>query len=673
MTARSRSVLIEALVAGALVVVSLLASQAAMRGFRAAGAQPFFYQSNFEPAVMMACGRGFVTSALAPPELTEFLNVARDRFDCARLPAAMTGRALTSAANANWYYLYGAAAAVWRVTGVSWTALDVLVSIMSATVCAALYGLFRLVTARAAAAALAIVLTLSPANLTHLLSLRDYSKAPFVLAAVLILAALVMRPMSRAATLALAAGYGVVVGSGYGFRGDLAIMVPFGAVVVLLFLPGALRASAGRNALAAAALLVSFYVVAWPVIRGLQFGGCQYHFSLLGLTDALTTELRLTPSLYRFGEQTTDTFADLVVGDYAVRVMSAPLPRLCTAAYDTASGGLYVALARTFPADFVVRAYASVLMILRVGLAIPAAMIPMLPFSGSDTMTAVYAALSAITSPIAILGVLMTLAAVMVAWASSIRLGLALTIFVLFLAGYPAIRFDERHWFHLRFIPWWAAALVITQLLRRGAFTWERARVRRAAVAAGLLLATLAIALAALRWVQTRSVAQMIARYLAAPSESLAVHARDASSLLVDWQPRDYADPATHEHRASDLIAVTLDAAQCAGAGPLAVTVRYDADVPTHDMTSTFRVPRPLPAAAPTKLFVPVFWEGVGDRVDLRFAGFQIADAPLSCIGRVALVAHDGRLPLWLEMQVPADWMSRPLYESMRPPRLLTR
>lgn len=642
-----------------------------MRGFREAGAQPLFYQSNFEPAVMMACGRGFVTSPSMPRELADFLNVTRGDFDCARLPAAMTERMLTAPANANWYYLYGAAAAVWKVTGVSWAALDVLVSAMSAIVCAVLYGLFRLVTARSVAAAIAIVLILSPANMTHLLSLRDYSKAPFVLAAILILAVLVMRPMQRLATLALAAAYGLVVGIGYGFRGDLAVMVPFGAFVVLVFLPGAFRASAGRNALAAAVLLASFCAVAWPVISGLKFGGCQYHFSLLGLTEPLTTELRLTPSIYRFGEQTTDTFADLKVGDYAVRVMGAPLPRLCTAAYDTASGRLYFQLARTFPADFVVRAYASVLMILRVGLAVPGAMIPMLPFSDSATMTAVYAALSAITLPVAQLGVLVTFAAVMAAWASSIRLGMALTVFVLFLAGYPAIRFDERHWFHLRFIPWWAAALVITELLQPGALAWERPRLVRAGVAVGLLLGAMAIALSALRFVQSRSVEQIIAGYLAAPSESMPVHAQDGSSLLVDWRPHDYA--VSPEHRASDLVAVTLDSAACAGAGPLALTVKYDADVPSHDMTSTFRVPRPSAAAVPTKLFVPVFWQGVGDGVELRFSGFQLAGAPVACIGQVARVAHDSRLPLWLEMQVPADWANQPLYESMRLPRMLTR
>ncbi len=640
-----------------------------MHGFRAAGAQPFFYQSNFEPAVMMACGRGFVTSPSAPPQLAEFLNVSRNDFDCALLPAGMTELPLTTPANANWYYLYGAAAAVWKMTGVSWTALDGLVSAMSAVGAVLLYGLFRLVTNTPVSAALSLLLTLSPANLTHLLSLRDYSKAPFVLGAILILGALVMRPMRRAGTLALAATYGVVVGIGYGFRGDLAVMVPFGAIVVLLFLPGAIRAHAWRNALATSVLLLAFVVSAWPVISGLQLGGCQYHFSLLGLTDPLTSELRLTPSIYRFGEHLSDTFADLKTGDYAARVLGAPVPRLCSAEYDTASGQLYFDLARTFPADFVVRAYASVLMILRVGLAIPEAMLPMVPFADSQAAVGAYRALHAITSPLSALGVLVTVAAIAGAWASSIRLGLAMTAFVLFLTGYPAIRFDERHWFHLRFIPWWAAALVGTELLRLGTRAWERARLVRAAVAIGGLLLALAASLGALRLVQAGRVEALVTQYLHAPTEAVPAQVVDGATLRVDWQPRDAGTPPAH--RASDLLVVTLEGPACAGTGDLGLRVTYDADVPSHDMSTSFTVARPT--AGPTKLFVPVFWQGVGDHDDLRFSGLQVAGASSACVGQVARVTSGRQVPLWVELQVPADWASYSLYESMRPPRLLNR
>lgn len=668
MTTRFHPAVSEAIIVVLLFVGSAIVSDMAMRGFRAAGAQPLFYQANFEPAVMMACGRGFVTSPSAPQELVDFLNVARNDFDCGGLPTTMAQVPLTSPANANWYYLYGAAAAVWKMTGVSWTALDYLVSVLGALVTVLLYGLFRLITGRGASAALAVLLTISPANLTHLLSLRDYSKAPFVLGAVLILAALIIRPMRRAGILLLAAAYGVVVGIGYGFRGDLAVMVPFGAAIVFLFLPGAFRSNALRNATASGVLLLAFGITAWPVIRGLQLGGCQYHFALLGLTDPLTSELRLTPSLYRVGAHLSDTFADLKVGDYAARVLHAPVPQLCSAEYDAASRPLYLQLARTFPADFVVRAYASVLQILRVSLAIPDSMVPMAPFSGSGAMTALYGGLSAITSPLGPLGVLLTLAAVAGAFGSSLRLGLALTVCVLFLTGYPAIRFDERHWFHLRFIAWWAAALVATHLVRSGAGSWPAARLIRAGAATALLIGLLVAALTAVRAVQTGRVERLVADYLRAPREILTTRVVDPSSMLVDWRPRDYGTPPAH--RGSDLIAVTLDAAACGGTGPLDLTVRYDANVPSHDMSATYNMSRPVAGGPAPTLFVPVFWQADRDSVWLRFSGFGIANAPVACIGQVARVADAADLPLWVELNLPADWASHRLYESMRPPRI---
>src|SRR5882672_10506233 len=110
-----------------LFAASFVVSYVAMRVYRAAGIQPFFYQQNFEPAVMMACGRGFGVSSPTPRALVDFLQVRRNDFDCGLLPASTRSLPPTMAANANWYYLYGTAAAVWRVTGVSWTALDILV------------------------------------------------------------------------------------------------------------------------------------------------------------------------------------------------------------------------------------------------------------------------------------------------------------------------------------------------------------------------------------------------------------------------------------------------------------------------------------------------------------------------------------------------------------------
>jgi len=661
---RFRFPLVELTIVLALFAVSYALSHAAMRRQRTAGIQPSFYQGNFEPAVMMACGRGFVTAPSFPPAMVDFLRLNRNDFDCALLPRSFPTVPVTW--NAPWYYLYATTAAVWRLTGISWTALDMLVSLFGAFVTAALYGLFRVVAPRSVAAAVALALTISPVNLTQLLSLRDYSKAPFVLIAVLILAVLVTRPMRIGPTLALVALYGALVGFGWGFRSDLTVMVPFGMFVVLVLLPGPLSVHVARNGLAAVILLAVFLVVAWPALRGLKMGGCQFHYALLGLTTPLTRELGMTPSLYSFGNHFLDTFIDLKVGDYAHRVLNQPISPLCSPGYDTASGQLFVQMATTFPADLVAHAYGSVLSILRVGLAIPT-LTDAAPASTVGRLTAqAYRILNRFTELFAPLGPLVVLAAVIVTWAHSMRLGLALTVFVLFLTGYPAIEFEERHWFHLRFIPWWAALLVREQIFRHGMPGWTRPALVRAGAGVSVVLFTLVVGLAALRFVQTRRVGSLIARYEAAATEEMPTERHDASFLEVRWQPRDYGPPPTH--RGSDLMVVTLDARNCGGTAPMVLRVEYEADAPTHDMSTEFTVARPKPGSETTRLFVPVFWTGFQDHTYLRFSGLEVVGAPPACVGRVARVTDGASLPLWVEMQLPADWSEQRLYQSIEPP-----
>ena len=652
------------LIVAGLMIVSVGASLLAMRDFRAGGARPYFYQSNFEPAVMMACGRGFGLAQPPPVALVEFLHEQRDRFDCAEV-ASSAVVPLTAAAHASWFYLYGATAAVWRVTGVSWEAVDILDALLAGIATVMLFGLFRLVSGEGTAAALALILTLSPANLTQLLSVRDYSKAPFVLAALLILAVLVLRPRTRRVTWALAALYGAVVGLGYGFRGDLAIMVPFGAFVVGAFLPGAWRSHAVRNAAAVAALVAAFLTVAYPVIRGLDKGGCQFHVALLGLTTPLTDELALTPPLYRFGDSLTDTFAILKVGDYAARVRHEPVPNYCDAAYDSASGELYMGLARIFPADMVVRAYRSVWTVLRQGLAIPGAGDPAL-FT-SPAINSGYRFLNGVTTVIAPAGPVLMLAALVMAFAASTRLGLALTVSVLFLAGYPAIQFEGRHWFHLRFIPWWAGALVVTQVLHRRAHRWSWAGIGPGIAATSAVVLALAAALGLLRAVQARSVERLLASYELAATESLPVTAQSGGVVDVAWTPVAYGHP--FDQRGSDLLVATLSSSACQGDGPLSIKVRYSAVAPAVDLSTEVAVPRPAAGAAPTRVFLPVFWSATAAQTSQKFTGLETVGAAAGCIESVARVTNAMDWPFWLQVVLPPDWRSYPLYQTLRLPR----
>jgi len=84
--------------------------------YRAAGGVPAFHQDAFGPAVILACGRDFVTVTDPPreaPALDAFLRSRSERFDCRDLPAAVKTQPLTPFQGASRLMLV-AASLVWR-------------------------------------------------------------------------------------------------------------------------------------------------------------------------------------------------------------------------------------------------------------------------------------------------------------------------------------------------------------------------------------------------------------------------------------------------------------------------------------------------------------------------------------------------------------------------------
>lgn len=648
----------------AMLLVGFLLSFAVVKIYRANGREPRFYQENFGPAVMMTCGYGFTAPPFgsSPPSLFKFLHREVNTFACSDLPTPMPTEVVSW--NGTWYYLYSTTSLVWRVTGISWTALDGLAATFGAFTLAALYGLFRLVSTRRIATAAALIVMLTPAHLDQLPMLRDYSKGPFVLLSVLTLAWLVMRPLSVRATIMLALVFGSIVGLGYGFRSDLVVMVPFGVAIILFFLPGSLREHWHRNVAAAVAAALAFVVIGYPPLKGQQTGGCQFHYSLLGLTTPLVNSMNLESPIYAFGDHFLDTFVDLKVGDYANRVMAQPVPNLCAPEYDLASADMFFKIVRTFPADLVVHAYGSVVTILKAGLAAPhiERLVGGIPLAAS-----VASRLDQVLAWFSWLGPVVAVAAIAVASGSSPRLGLALTAFVLFLCGYPAIEFESRHWFHLRFIPLWALLVVIGAWMDQGRVAFGPAA-RRGAITVIAIVAVLAAALAVIRLYQRGPAETLIASYLSAPVEAVTFTAADDSTRTIDWRPLDYGP--TPGHRSSDMLVVTVAARGC-GEGDVPVRFKYETDGLGHDISSTVAVHRDRNGSAPTRVFFPVFSQGHLDHTYLRFSAIDTLGRSADCIQAVERFADRGALPLWIQAQAPPDWRDRPLYQSFVVPHFL--
>ncbi len=360
-----RHVAIDLLIAALLLAGSGVWATRFWNAWIAHGGQPIFYQSYFEPAVMVACGKGFVVAeAPRPAVLDEFLSLRRDAIACSDLPPGMrVGR--NGLYQGAWIYLQTTVGWAWRILGISWSGMGPLFGLLFGIVIALAYGICRIGMGRTTAMVCAFGLATSYIHLTNLPHLRDYAKAPFTLALVFILGLLVTRPVRRSWLLGLAAAYGVVLGVGYGFRTDFLVNLPVFLLAVFAFVEGGLTKRLALKAAAALLFLATFTAVSWPAASVVYAqGGCQWHVSLLGLQAPFDEYLHVAPAPYDFGYAYSDGYISQTIEGFNQRMDPTASPLgFCSHEYDVQSGRYLREIVFAFPADLITRAYASVLQI----------------------------------------------------------------------------------------------------------------------------------------------------------------------------------------------------------------------------------------------------------------------------------------------------------------------
>lgn len=607
----------------------------------ARGGQPVFYQSYFEPAVMVACGKGFVASLQQPQSLQDFLSLRRDTFDCRDLPDDLkAGREYLY--QEAWIYLQTAVGWSWRILGISWSGMGPLFGLLFGAVTAVAYGAFRLGMGRALAVVCACLLATSPMQLANLPHLRDYAKAPFTLALVFLLGVMVTRPVRRNLLLMLSVAYGAVLGMGYGVRTDLLINLPLVFVTLFGFLPGGVTRHLALKASAAALCLATFAAVSWPASSAVYTkGGCQWHVALLGLQSPFDEYLRVSPAPYDFGHAYSDGYIRQVAEGFVNRTQPGTAPiGYCTHEYDVATGQYIQNIATTFPADLATRAVASITQI--VELPIRKVRTPMAEWSGGF-----YRARAFILRPNHRWGAYFTLAAVILLTTTSVRLGLFLGFLLAYCGGYPAIQFDERHYFHLEFLGWWAFGVVLHHgfasaralLARPEQWRPQLHRAARSVAIVGFSCALLGSLLIAARWYQARNARDLMRAYVAAPKMVIENPSQPLPGIAANAWPQ--------------LVEVRIDAATCAVAP--GITAHYFAGAENRDLTQTIAVRPPLRAGI-TRIYIPVFRD---------FSGLKFSGTRDECATQVSRLGDLAPFPLVLGATLTPGWEERPLYQRL--------
>lgn len=606
-----------------------------------AHSQPFFYQLYFEPAVMVACGKGFVVARPQVPAMVAFLRQQTDSFSCDAITPDTQFNTKEVFQRGPWLYLMLSVGWTWRLFGVSWHTLGPLFAVMFGTTIAAAYLIFRLGVGPFPATLGAAGLAVSRIHLRLLPSLRDYSKAPMTLVLFVLLGALVLGRFTWKRALTIAALYGLTLGIGYGFRSDFLADIPPFFIALAFFVPGGALKNVSIKASAAVVCLASFLIAGWPALSTLADSepGCQWHVVILGLAHQFDRPLGVEAAPYEVGREYLDEWAYTTVTSYASRVRPGiGHIEYCEVLYGDATRAYLLDVVKRFPADLIARAYGSVLRVVE---------LPFLPIEGLDDDFDRVLDWDRGRG----VGLALVAAATTLILAADLRVGLFVVFLVLYFGGLPAVQFGERHFFQFEFITWFAALFLVQSAITDVRPLWHDVGWRRAvaALARGACVLTavallLVLVLRVARAYQQPIARSMLAAYLAAPKDQIPLPQVFSDDQRVRTAPK--TDPET-----ADFIIVDVNASAC-GAHP---TVAFSYNDPRRPYGRLFAVDRQTGPGL-THILMPIYG---------GFRRLEFGDAPPGCVDGVYRVRDVSRFSMLLEAMLPPDWRRQPLYQRL--------
>ncbi|HVZ23108.1 MAG TPA: hypothetical protein VG871_18675 [Vicinamibacterales bacterium] len=664
-----------------LVIVCALWAAACAAGvwyvgvYSAARAPVDLSYREFAAAVSMACGRGFVDPGYdATPGLDRFLSAQTDTFSCSEFPPRLD-TAPPNFTQRIYRYLMESAALVWIVRGrISWSGLTPLYGMLYAFTIAAAYGIFRTaMRLRLLAVLAAVAFMVSAIHLAQLPFIRDYAKAPFILGLLLVMARMAVGPLTWRRTLALAAAFGVILGIGFGFRNDLLINVPPFVAVVFLCLPGRIIRNLAMKCAAVGVAAALFVAVSWPVLRAYERGSNSGHVALLGLMTTFERPLGIRGSIYDWGYTYLDGFISATIYSYNYRIHGITTEFL-SKDYDRAAMAYLFQVARHWPADMMARAYASVLKVLELPFTI-GTYTNVIPYGATGPrVSAFYGWQIGELRHLSGYGVLLAALALAFVAGTSIWSAFALLGLLMYYAGYPAIQFQVRHFFHLEFIGWLALGFVVDRVAM-AAWTlgqewrsrravdlrpWTRGALRAGAFAASAA-AVIAGGLVALRAYQQPHVRALLETYAAAPRERLATQTIVKGDTALIVSPELWADRLREEKTVSVstqyLVAEFSDDA--CGAARLPVTLKYAWTMIANDFSREAVVALGR-HTGPTRMFFPAFYHGF-----THFAGLELPREYAGCLTSLSRVADVRRFPILLDITFTPTWRQAALYQTI--------
>ncbi len=635
----------------------------------------FFYQ-NFTPEVVYsACGYGFHHPAVSPPKLLAFLMRETQSFDCSDLASPISLGPPGYFSLLQLYFTW-VVALIWRLSSVSYHNLWPLVAVMVGAYTSGCYVLLRQFFTRSHATVGAFFLSVSPIALPLVVSLRDYSKAPFFIWTIVFLIAAI-RARRLPAILGWAAASGLTVGLGCGFRADLVIMLPFSLVTLLIAFEARLFLS---RLLAAILMTVVVVATSYPVLSHGK-GGTYGSIIIQGMSDPFRDHLKLAPAPYSFGARYSDELvfssiaADARVNDPEWdRKEAEPIYGVSRAT--TLSGPSWQKFFPYFLGDFVIQAFKSAGFILGYPVLAAADMPPDPGYPVMDgppaslVMAPVYSLLAQHWLPwLGIVGIFVFLWRV---WVQSRQDALGLMALLGALLTYPVVQFSVRHVFHLEFV-WVCAFLALSRL------PFEFPQLRRSGVSFPLIAGAcaalvMAASYAALQY-QQRMLSGAFAQLLANPRQALSAGVSSGGPVHI---------PLPVPDRYAGLVTAKPDSMTPAIAS---IGLQWDVRSAADRLMLTARGPTCSGEAVLALQYTksPDVWQPFGQRIDIELDGrgegthvlfpafyrptqylsaVDITGVPAGCAIALDRVTGPTVFPALMTAVLQPDWQAQRLYHG---------
>ncbi|NLN92300.1 MAG: tetratricopeptide repeat protein [Candidatus Hydrogenedens sp.] len=400
----------------------------------------------YGPALMMACGHGFLSPDQSLyPELHKFLEGEQETFSKDLLPADI--ETTSSAVAAYHRYLLYMVAAVWRIFGISWAHLEIVISVMLGWYAVSLYLLFRFFLSRILSLLSTLFFIVSPAVMTVLPDLRDFSKAPFTVTLLCILLWLFNKRTHLQFQIIAAAVLGTVHGIALGFRQDTLVLFPL-CVCVLTF-PILLKPDTERwkRLFPLLIYLSLFFLLSSPLLKRMEGAAQPQHALVQGFAKDRLDLLGMKEAPYYTVLSGADYYTFAMLYSFADRSPDLSTPDFSNDKQSEIIGQRWLQeSAFLYPADLIARAWAAVCQSFRYSSAFP-------PSFSEPTRTHnfIYDLHRSFAFAMHYAGVPLAITAFILLARQFPAQALWLFLATSYVLGYTSLQASSRHSFHLSF------------------------------------------------------------------------------------------------------------------------------------------------------------------------------------------------------------------------------